>query len=90
MNVVSQNFVAECFWPDVHERDVRELDERIRVSAAGRNDVRYLGSFLIRTDEVILCQFQGTLSAVRALAERARIPFERLLETTTTQGEEQR
>jgi hypothetical protein len=83
MDAVSQKFVAECFWPDVHEQDVRELDERIRASAAGRHDVRYLGSLLIRTDEVVLCQFEGTLATVRALAERARIPFERLLETTT-------
>ena len=81
MNAVSQKFVAECFSPDVHEQDVRELDERIRASAAGRHDVRNLGSFLIRTDEVVLCQVEGTLATVRALAEG--IPFEPLLETRT-------
>lgn len=82
MDVLSQNVVAECFWPDVHEEDVRELDERIRALAAASQDVRYLGSFLIRTDEVVLCQFEGALAAVRTLAEHADIPFERLLETT--------
>jgi len=83
MAVVSQNVVAECFWPDVRDQDMHELDERIRASAAGREDVRYLGSLLIRSDDVVLCRFEGTLAAVRALAEHARIPFERLLETTT-------
>jgi len=26
MDAVPKSFVAECFWPDVHEHDVRELD----------------------------------------------------------------
>ncbi len=81
MDPVCKNFVAECFWPDVHEQDVRDLDERIRTCTADAKDVRYLGSFLIRTDEVVICQFEGTREAVRAVAERARVPFERLLET---------
>jgi hypothetical protein len=81
MDEFSQNFVAECFWPDVHEQDVRDLDERIRRFSAESTGVRYLGSFLIRADEVVICQFEGTRDAVRALAERAEIPFERLLET---------
>jgi hypothetical protein len=94
MDVVSTNFVAECFWPDVHEHDVRELDERIRLLAAEREDARFLGSVLIRADEVVLFHFEGTDTAVRELAEQAGVPFERLLETdvafsaaTTAKGE---
>ena len=79
MNAVSQKFVAECFWPDVHDQDVRELDERIRASADTTCAIS--GRFLIRTDEVVPCQFEGTLATVRALAEG--IPFEPLLETRT-------
>ncbi len=74
------SFVAECFWPDVHEEDVRALDERI--AACLVDGVRYRGSLLIREDEVVLCQFEGDASAVRRVAEDARVPFERLLETT--------
>jgi hypothetical protein len=74
-----RTFVAECYWPDVSEEDVRELDDRIAAWIV--DDVRYLGSLLIRDDEVVLCQFEGTASAVRVVAENARIPFERLLET---------
>jgi hypothetical protein len=81
MDAVCRNFVAECFWPGVHEEDVRDLDERIRACTADVRDARYLGSFLIRADEVVICQFEGTHDSVRALAERAGVPFERLLET---------
>ena len=94
MDADSKNFVAECFWPDVHEHDVRELDERIHVCAAARGDVRFLGSVLIRADEVALFHFEGTDAAVLELAEQAGVPFERLLETdvafsaaTTAKGE---
>jgi hypothetical protein len=83
MGGTSQLFVAECFWPDVCEQDVRELDVRIRAAAAGNADVRYLGSLLIRPDEVVLCQFEGAPAAIRSLAQLAGIPFERLLESTT-------
>jgi hypothetical protein len=35
----------------------------------------------MRDDEVVLCQFAGARAAVREVAERAEIPFERILET---------
>lgn len=76
------SFVAECYWPDVHEEEVRKLDERITASLA--EDVRYLGSVLIREDEVVLCHFEGTADAIRRVAERARVPYERLLATTVS------
>jgi hypothetical protein len=76
-------FVAECFWPDVHERDVRAVDARIAACIAGREHVRYLGSILLREDEVVLCQFEGTEAAVRDVVACAEVPFERLLASTT-------
>ena len=50
------SFVAECYWPDVREEGVRTLDQRIAASLI--DDVRYLGSVLIREDEVVLCHFE--------------------------------
>ena len=38
------------------------------------DDVRYLGSVLIREDEVVLCHFEGTADAIRRVAERASVP----------------
>ena len=80
------SFVAECYWPGVHEEDVRALDQRI--AAALSDNVRYLGSVLIREDEVVLCHFEGTADAVRRVAERAQVPYERLLATTVQLTEE--
>ncbi len=79
----AESFVAECFWPDVQEADLVALDGRVRRAAAD-GGVRYLGSILIRDDEVVLCRFEGSVSAVRALAVRAEIPFDRILGTTSS------
>jgi hypothetical protein len=78
-------YLAECFWPGVGEPELRALDERARASAAdltaeGR-PVRYLGSLRMREDEVVLCLFAGSQDAVRETAERAGVPFERIVET---------
>ena len=82
----SVSFIAECFWADVHESDLRALDERVEQSvlALRRADkpLRYLGSLLVREDEVVLCLFDGPAEAVREVAERARVPFERIVETS--------
>jgi hypothetical protein len=77
-------YLAECFWPGVEDSDLRHLDERIaEVTAAlalAGEDVRYLNSMLVVADEVVLCLFAGSEAAVRTAAERASVPFERILE----------
>jgi hypothetical protein len=81
----TRSFVAECFWPDVTNSELRALDKRVsacvRELACNGEAVRYLGSILIRVDEVVLCQFEGDPQAVRRTADLAAIPFERILET---------
>jgi hypothetical protein len=81
----SGGLVAECFWPGVTEADVEALDARVAASAAELRStghaVEYLGSILLREDEVVLCQFEGTTDIVLEAARRAQIPFERLLES---------
>jgi hypothetical protein len=78
MEVATTSFIAECFWPDVSEADLEALDRRVAQAATGL-DVRYLGSILLREDEVVLCQFDGLADTVRTVAERAQVPFERIL-----------
>ena len=79
-------YLAECFWPGVDEAAVHALDARAGASAGeltrAGEPVRYLGSILMREDEVVLCLFEGTEEAVRSAAARAEIPFERILEAT--------
>ena len=84
----SREFVAECLWPDVHEDDLHALDQRAahettRLAAGGRA-VHYLGSMLMREDEVVLCRFAGEGDAVREAADAARVPFQRILETASS------
>ena len=80
------SFVAECFWAGVTEEDLRALDRRAEATAAqlsrGGEAIRYLGSMLMRQDEVVLCLFEGSAPAVRRAAQQAGIPFERILEST--------
>jgi hypothetical protein len=81
----ASEFVAECLWPDVRESDLQALDDRVAVAAerlaARGGSVSYLGCLLMREDEVVLCQFSGDLGVVRELADAARIPYDRILET---------
>jgi len=82
----TSEYVAECFWPGVDVAAVRAVDGRAARSAAEltRNGtpVRYLGSLLMREDEVVLCLFEGEHASVLKAAEQAEVPFERILEAT--------
>lgn len=80
MEADGETFIAECYWPEVSTDDLWALTERIHACVA--DGVSFLGSLLIREDEVVLCQFEGRAVAVRRVAEAAGVPFERLLETT--------
>jgi hypothetical protein len=79
------SFVVECFWVGVTDDDLRRIDERAAAAVEGldsaANNVRYLGSVLMREDEVVLCFFEGTAEGVRHAAQDAAIPFERIVET---------
>lgn len=77
-------YIVECLWPGVAPSDLAALDERAEVAVAALTrdgeTVRYLGSLLMPTDEVVLCSFEGQAEAVRRAATRAEIPFARVLE----------
>jgi hypothetical protein len=86
--LLPSEYLAECFWPGVRESDLHALDQRASASAAqlsiDSDPVEYLGSLLMRQDEVVLCRFTGSEEAVRRVAERAAIPFERIVEAATS------
>jgi hypothetical protein len=81
----TRSYIVECFWPGVTKADVEALDARAAAAAAGLardgEPVRFLGSILMREDEVVLCQFDGAAAAVRRAAEHLEIPFEWIVET---------
>jgi hypothetical protein len=74
-------YMAECLWPGVTQADLVALDTRVRAAVTGQGRVRYLGSRLVPSDEVVFCFFEGpSHEAVRSVAVEAAIPFERILE----------
>jgi hypothetical protein len=79
-----ESYVAECFWPDVATPELAALDARVETAitelGGDARRIRYLGSLLLREDEVVMCQFEGSAELVRVVAERAAIPFDRILE----------
>jgi hypothetical protein len=83
MEADRESFVAECYWPDFDDGDLAVLDRRIdgAIAELAADSVRYLGSILLREDEVLLCRFEGAADDVRGVAERAEIPFDRILST---------
>ncbi|HYM95976.1 MAG TPA: nickel-binding protein [Candidatus Sulfotelmatobacter sp.] len=90
MGETPTSFVAECFWTGVTDGDLGALDERVESIVAEMNrrgeNVRYLGSMLMREDEVVMCFFEGTAENVRQAADSAQVPYERILETTRSGG----
>jgi hypothetical protein len=79
-------FVAECFWAGVNDADVRKMDEQIRAAVADLvvdGQLRYSGSLLMPTDEVVLFLFEGSEHQVRSAAERAGVPFDRIIPAST-------
>jgi len=83
---IATTYVVECFWPGVTEADAHEVDVRAEAAAAALTGdgtrVEYVGSILVRDDEVLLCLFEGSSTAVRLAAEQAAVPFERILEAS--------
>jgi hypothetical protein len=87
----STEYLAECLWPGVTESQLAVLDVRARelatATVGSSEGVRYLGSMLMPDDEVVFFVFTGSsAAAVEALAERAAIPFERIVESVRVAG----
>lgn len=73
--------LAECLLPGLSRATAEALGRRVRQETAGPpgSQVSYLGSLLMPEDEVLLCLFAGPEAEVRAVSERAGLPFERIL-----------
>jgi len=72
--------VAECLLPGLTPALAEAFGERLRAEAASfPGQVAFIGSLLMPEDEVLLCLFAGPVADIRALSERAGLPFERIL-----------
>ena len=84
---MSPLYLAECYWPDVSEEQLERASRRAREAAkalsASGTEVRLRSSWLVPDDEVAFLLFEAvSADAVRQVAERARVPFERIVQTT--------
>jgi hypothetical protein len=82
----NRSFIVECFVPGVDAAAVTVASQRAAEVAAGLRaegrQVHYEGALLIPGDEVVFHRFRATsMAVVRTAAERASLPFERVLET---------
>ena len=73
--------VAECLLPGLSRATAAALGWRVQqeLSTLPGRHVSFVGSLLMPEDEVLLCLFAGTEAEVRAVSERAGLPFERIL-----------
>jgi hypothetical protein len=73
--------LAECLLPGLTLSLAEELTQRISAELAGRphSGVCFLGSLLMPGDEVLLCLFSGAQEDVRAVSQRAGLPYDRIL-----------
>ena len=73
--------VVECLLPGLTQAITEDLGQRVRdaLTDVPRLGVSFLGLLLMPEDEVLLCLFAGTEAEVRAVSERAGLPFERIL-----------
>ena len=74
----------------VTEQDVRASDSRLCAAIAelvsSGKQIGYAGPLVMPTDEVVMYLFEGTLELVRMAAERAAIPYDRIIPTSTYDG----
>ena len=78
-------YLVECYWPGVSAAKLAAAVERAEQAAdelrgQGRS-LHFLGSILVPADEVVFCLFDGAEADVRAVSEKAGVPFERILES---------
>jgi hypothetical protein len=80
---VDATYLVECFWPGVPSEGVKAATNRAHEQATALrregSSLRFLGSLLIPSDEVVFFQFlaASTEEVIRASRE-AELPFDRV------------
>ena len=80
-----RSYLVECYWPGVTKEKLADVVTRAD-AAAGQlrragHDVDFQGSILVPADETVFCLFDGDEEDIRAVSERAGVPFERVVES---------
>lgn len=88
-----RGYMVECYWPGVNAGKLAAAVERAEQAAdelrSQGHSLHFLGSILVPADEVVFCLFDGAEADVRAVSEKAGVPFERILESLRIGGSAQ-
>ena len=81
---MSLSFLVESYWPGITESQALAMGLRARdVAAESRRtgqEIRFVASYLVATDEATLCLFEaGSLAVVEENCRRAELPYERIV-----------
>jgi|tagenome__1003787_1003787.scaffolds.fasta_scaffold18869418_2 hypothetical protein len=77
---MTQAYFVECFWPGATESRLAHAAESVMGAPRSGDDARCIDLILIPDDEIVLGLFSGpSAESVRARAERAGIPAERIV-----------
>lgn len=87
------SYLVECYWPGVSAEAFAAVAARAEEAARevqeqGR-ELHFLGSILVLSDETVFCFFDGEEADVRAVSERAGVPYERVLESLRIDSDDQ-
>jgi hypothetical protein len=77
-------FLVECFWPGVTREQVEAANARAQEAALqrGGSSLRFVGSLLVPSDEVVWFQFTaGSSEEVVSTSREAKLPFDRVSES---------
>jgi hypothetical protein len=77
---MAQAYLVECYWPGVDERRVEKAVAKLERTRDLAGAVSWVESVLIPEDEIVFCVFEApSADAVRASADRAGLPAERIV-----------
>lgn len=85
-----RTFLVECYAPDIARSDVEAVGRRAAAAAAelrgsGRS-IEYVRALFVPGDDAVFHVFSGdAIGTVREAAERAQIPFERVVESVAVE-----
>ena len=81
----SPGYLVECYWPGVSHEKLTDAVGRIAEAVSGLRsqgrELMFLHTILVPADETVFWLFGGSEPDVREATMRARVPYERVLES---------
>lgn len=90
----AKSYLVESYWPGVKAQEVNAATGRARQAAKAMRkrgtELRFLGSIFVVSDETVFWLFEGSEADVRTVSDKARVPYERILEALRIIGNDEK